>query len=527
MRVRGEDWKPSSSAALWERAVLSSLTIPEEGEEVKLQRLSLRSFDRCHLPYIPLLRSLQTLQLDSSDWTEAGAEVADFFTALISSPLPLLHLHIRHRVLGRRGSQWSSSLLTVLPAFVSAYAARLLTLELDHRFDHDGVVDRQPAAIGQQMTAALLSCRSLRRLLISDWWLSVSVAAPPSPALPHLESLHVDVVKGLDEATLAVLLDAAPHLQELTCEWGPLPYDVVLWVGSRCHELRTLMVTGSKLSVPIVYPRAFTSPRWAVFPPAPALPQLTTLVLWLDALPRDIRVLSFSHLATYLLHSALSLRYLHLSHHDWLQQRLDLLCVLGGLTQLRGMSVEEDMRSANKSWMRQGPWKRYWVQAGQAEGEVGQAEEVVGQAEEVVGQAEEVVGQAEEVAGQAEGEVGQAEGEVGQAEGDARPMVSMVERTMHSEEAAVWGQEALPKPTRPWWPFGEAVDRMDERRGRGGGGGVGAVRGLDVGVQAARRRCEWCPRLLHSHRTPRTHARLRSLSRQRPSSSSPARPRRS
>ena len=81
------------------------------------------------------------------------------------------------------------------------------------------------------------------QLHVADWWLSPSASAPPStaPALRYLASLHVDVARGMDEATLAVLLDETSHPQELTLHSGsPLAYDVLVWVGERCHELRKL-----------------------------------------------------------------------------------------------------------------------------------------------------------------------------------------------------------------------------------------------------------------------------------------------
>ena len=110
--------------------------------------------------------------------------------------------------------------------------------EVDEWDDDPGLADETARAL----TAAPLSCHSLRRLLITDWWLSPNLPASPSPALPHLDSLHVEVVMGIDEETLAVLFDAAPHLQELTLDTQPLDYDVLVWVGDRYHELRTLII---------------------------------------------------------------------------------------------------------------------------------------------------------------------------------------------------------------------------------------------------------------------------------------------
>ena len=130
-----------------------------------------------------------------------------------------------------RAQQWTSPLLIIMPALFAAHSEHLLTLELLNCHEGDVVLVPPPASATQVMTAALLSCRALRRRHITDWWLSTSVCAATSRALLHLESLEVDEVQGIDEATLAVLLDEAPRLHELRFYSGPLPYDMLAWLG--------------------------------------------------------------------------------------------------------------------------------------------------------------------------------------------------------------------------------------------------------------------------------------------------------
>ena len=76
---------------------------------------------------------------------------------------------------------------------------------------------------------------------------------------------------------MAVLLDAAPHLQELTLLSSALPYDMLPWVGERCHELRTLITTAASFDrTPLT--GQMTPRRWdhRARPPAD-LPLLTSL----------------------------------------------------------------------------------------------------------------------------------------------------------------------------------------------------------------------------------------------------------
>ena len=144
-------------------------------------------------------------------------------------------------------------------------------------------LDHPPARLVEGVTAALLSCRSLRRLAIPNWWLSpfpaAPAAAPASPALPHLQSLHLHVQRVLDEPALAVLLDASPHLQELIilgCR--PLPYDVMVWAGDRCHELSSASAVQPHL------PRR-SPPVLRRTPPRPAVRSLRLLSDSLHSLP--------------------------------------------------------------------------------------------------------------------------------------------------------------------------------------------------------------------------------------------------
>ena len=165
----------------------------------------------------------------------------------------------------------------------------------------------------------------------------------------------MNVVDRLDEAKLAVLLDAAPHLLELTLHSSPLPYDVLLWVGQRCHELRTLVMTRGDSNI-VHYPRAMPSERWNLLSPSPALPLLTTLMFNTNPCASNIRVRSFTRVASYLVHSTPSLRYLRAPYLKWLETNCALVSALGGLTKLEGLWLGE------AEWMRQGPLRSYWLE---------------------------------------------------------------------------------------------------------------------------------------------------------------------
>ena len=135
------------------------------------------------------------------------------------------------------------------------------------------------------MTSALLSCSSLRKLHVSSEWLSGSTQppAPHPPALPLLEALELDIVEGIDEATMVVLLDAAPGLEKLlllnTC---PLPYDALVWIGQRCPNLRAITAEEGKDGIKETAQHIptlcrITPHRWAP-PSLPAVPLLATLI---------------------------------------------------------------------------------------------------------------------------------------------------------------------------------------------------------------------------------------------------------
>ena len=246
-------------ALQWQQALLSSLTMPYEGTDAQLERLFMPDVQSSNLCYLPYLRQLHTLQLRLPRGRDAA--ISDFYLALTaSSLLTLRHLRLEHHMLSQYDEQAAHQALLpgLLPIVVSAYAGQLLTLELLVG-PSDGWADetyvKPPQELAEAMTAALLSCHSLRRLLVTDWWLSSSAAPPICGALPHLESLELEIVTEtprrrvgermdlLDEATLAILLDAAPHLQELHLRAQRLPCDVLLWTAARCHELRTLQMS--------------------------------------------------------------------------------------------------------------------------------------------------------------------------------------------------------------------------------------------------------------------------------------------
>ena len=244
--------------AQWKQALLIALTPPSVGAAAKLEQ-------PCNLRYVLQLgRHLTTLQLTVPARLDEKEEVDDFYSALASSPLPSLrHVRLAHLVLNRQPDvRWPLRLLTVMPAFVTSYSQQLLSLELS-RISKDDIFTDAPSSTAEAMTTALLSCTSLRRLRIADWWLSTTVHAASSPALPCLQSLEMDVMKGLDQPTLAVLLDEAPQLEELVFWSSPLPYDVLVWVAERCHRLRSLLMVGNQMDKPFIgYPAAMSVERF-------------------------------------------------------------------------------------------------------------------------------------------------------------------------------------------------------------------------------------------------------------------------
>ena len=412
---------PKLSVA-WEQAVLSSLTVTDtvidpqatHGGGVQsprgLERLWLSSVQAAHLSYISRLHQLHTLRLYMWDdeWHPEPDHVADWLSQLTTttSLLPQLrHLHVEHRgervptlhpvwtgVAEDRGltwEEWADRLFTIIPAFLVAYSAQLHSLDVQLHYSERDERDiaYEPR---RQLTAALLSCRELRSLKLDSWWLALApatsrpaspsistwsasashVAAPSasaaslSPSLPHLEALLMDFPLGVDEATLALLLDAAPHLQELTLGSGPLfSFDVLPWVGERCHQLRTLRLTETRPSTGgPQHPYSMTPHRWLTSPHTPpALPLLTSLLFY--RAPVDlydgphVSAADLSRLFSYLAHSAPSLRCLHLGYdlHNPDEHR-HLLSLLAPLTYLRALSMGMLYGAM------QGEWKRYWQQ---------------------------------------------------------------------------------------------------------------------------------------------------------------------
>ena len=151
---------------------------------------------------------------------------------------------------------WFARVFTALPAFISAYSGQLLSLHLPHsdlpdgrRLHVDVSIHPPPVSVAQAMTAALLSCSSLRSLHISRPTGGRLVAVT---LLGHLVAVSVTLLActlvtcpatrrapppGRDtradrvtDTTLALLLDASPHVQELLIHTHALPYDVLPWV---------------------------------------------------------------------------------------------------------------------------------------------------------------------------------------------------------------------------------------------------------------------------------------------------------
>ena len=347
----------------WERALLSSFGAQREDGEVVggLQRLLLSPTSASNLSCLSRLRHLHTLQLDvvvSSD-----DDVATFLSPLVSARLPLRHVRLKLRPNPEeRRIARSVDTFTVLTAFISAYTGQLETLELPIDAPRDFVLQRDEA---EALTSALLSCRSLRRLQIQLDWLSPLPSTTLPHCLPHLEALELRADEPLDESTLATLLDAAPHLRELTLEALPLPWEVLLWVGERVHELRTLVVIS-----PVTWMPSLNFDRWRPPVAGPALPHLTILVLGTDLLAPHLgqaRVFFLTLLTAYLVHSAPALRYLTVPLHIWLDGYRQPLALLGGLTELRGISTHGCRWStANTEWLREPPLSRYWEEEAQS-----------------------------------------------------------------------------------------------------------------------------------------------------------------
>ena len=360
------DDRRTSPSAVWQRALLSSLSTPQVASDALL-RLSVQDIAPRLLSCISLFHRLHILQLSVARGV-GSAELVNLYSALMAYPLPLRHLRLQHETRRHRYLQLSGQTTTratfipafsVLPTFIAAYAGQLLSLDLIDFYDPHVIFEPLSASVTKPMTAALLSCHSLRKLHVASWWLSSAVPTPSSPALPQLESLHLDVVSGMEEATLAVLLDACPQLQELTLRTVPLSHDVLLWVGDRCHELRTLTMTRMPPDH-IDRPCPMDAHRWDLLPPSPALPKLSTLRLYNSSSPfteDNTRALRFTRIASYLVHSAPSLRFVYFSDLSCLEGRRQLLAMLGGLTELQGLWLA----GAEWMWMKQEPFKRYWM----------------------------------------------------------------------------------------------------------------------------------------------------------------------
>ena len=216
-----------------------------------MERLRASKTEPSSLLLIPSLRHLQTLHFDVRLTGEKDI-VLGFYAALISSPLPLRHLRLHHEVTVLPDDPKHRSypqLFAVLPTFIAAHAALLQTLDLhlevgDEDLDWSELLP-VPAKMATEMTAALLSCRSLRRAELRDWYLSPAAPATRGPAFPHLQALRLDIVLWTDgsERSLALLLDSSPHLQELDLHASSLPHYIFPFIAGRCHELRTLILS--------------------------------------------------------------------------------------------------------------------------------------------------------------------------------------------------------------------------------------------------------------------------------------------
>ena len=336
----------SDLKAQWDRAIMSSLTTAQQGTELQLQRLQSGCIQPLTLSlHLPLLRRLHTLQLHLP---ESKGGLADFLEALIASPLPLRHLRLEVDMPtpNQPMEERSGCVLSLVPTLVSVHAGHLLALDLSLSAIDDAVLDPPqplvPASVAEAFTAALLSCRSLRRLLVTDCWLSMTVPFPSAPAFPDLESLELCVEKAIDLAPHALLLDAAPHLQELTFKASPMPLGFVAWIGERCHELRTLILAVHDVLFDYDEQSLEVLDRPRPLPAAPALPYLTVLAveefapLAEQTRPRFNSLVPFTQ---FLAHSAPSLRHLYLPFSLWDEQYLAPVSKLAELTRLQSLHL--------------------------------------------------------------------------------------------------------------------------------------------------------------------------------------------
>ena len=242
-----------------------------------------------------------------------------------------------------------------------------------------------------------------------DWWLWPPLSAPPCPALPHLEALQVEVaVMPLKEATLAVLLDAAPHLRELTLRGFPLSNDDLPLAGARCPQLRSLLCADRVAGKLPRLPLPPHTQRWTPLPASSALPHLTSLLfycllLYLDH--PDTRRASFASLASYLVHSPPPSATSACPATAGCRRSPSVLPP-GQLPHLRGLSFQCD------EWMQKGPLRRYWKPF---------------------------------------------------TTGTEAPKV---DRGAGEEDADVWGEEESPLP-RPQWPWREERRGVAERMSAG------------------------------------------------------------
>ena len=191
---------------LWEHALLSFITRQGDDSGVRLERLLLAQMedlqDLTTLLHIPLLRHLHTLQLhfDVANDGDMLQVVLDFYAALATSDMPMRHLDLSHDTMHAHPPP--ATLLTQLVPVISAFSGLLHSFKLNFSDSEDARAVLSTATMWA-MTAALLSCRSLRSLDVEDFWLTPTAMYPFAEAFPYLRLLSLRVADAIHFEALA------------------------------------------------------------------------------------------------------------------------------------------------------------------------------------------------------------------------------------------------------------------------------------------------------------------------------------
>jgi hypothetical protein len=343
---------------------------PANPGQVSLECLRMgSSVDKLSLRYIARLRRLRALGIQVE---VSKAHLTEFYLGLLDSTggpsTPLQHLSIWQK------EDLGVESISAFIAFVRGYSGQLLTLQIvQSSYVHPSLVQIHES---RELVDALLSCHGLRRLELPKWSLSGSSGPSAGPSssstsspsssstraarLSSLECLRIDCGGGvLAESDLAALLDEAPSLLEVELGNVSQSLDVLLWVASRCHQLRTLAVCSDPSDEVPEGAYVMDLPRWVSAQSSliAAMPLLTCLSLnsARGATGQELhsRFLAVTH---FLQSSAPRLRWLLLGGDGFkgLDRERGLFCALKGLTHLRVLGLD------GGEWMREGSLSRYW-----------------------------------------------------------------------------------------------------------------------------------------------------------------------